>query len=293
MVFARLQRVPVICLAFLALIACSDTETPGDEAQDYFSAAERTLNIAHRGGVREAPEHTLLAYERALESGADVLELDVHLSRDGELIVLHDTTVDRTTDGEGPIAELSLEEIRALDAAYNFSPDRESFPERGQGHRIPTAREVFEAFPSAPYVIELKPPGEEIASALIDLIREFQLEDRTIVASVNGPTIRFVREAAPELLTSFSLDEGFYFIDHPLETFEHYSPPSRFFQLPLAAVDDTVLEKARMKGVHLQAFTVNDEDEMKRLIEAGINGIMTDRPSLLDSLLHSHSHSMP
>lgn len=289
MVFARFPKNPVICLAFLALIGCSDTGTPAEESLDYFSAAERTLNIAHRGGVREAPEHTLLAYERALESGADVLELDVHLSRDGELVVLHDTTVDRTTDGEGPIAELSLDEIRALDAAYNFSPDRESFPERGKGHRIPTAREVFEAFPDAPYVIELKPPGEEIASALIDLIREFQLEDRTIVASVNGPTIHFIRESAPELLTSFSLDEGFEFVTLPLELMPEYSPPSRFFQLPFGGVDDTLLEKARMKGVHLQAFTVNDEDEMKRLIEAGINGIMTDRPSLLDSLIHSHS----
>lgn len=277
----RLFVISLVGLLGFTLCACTDSGKPGD----YFSRAERTLNIAHRGGVAEGPEHTLFSYARALESGADVLELDVHLSRDGQLVVLHDSTVNRTTDGEGAVEELSLTELRALDAGYRYSPDGETYPERGKGHQIPTAREVFERFPEAPYVIELKRSGQEIADALIALVREFELEDRAIIASVDGKTIRYVRETAPELLTSFSLDEGFDFIDPPLETFDAYEPPARFFQLPFAAIDDTVLEKARMKGVHLQAFTVNDEDEMKRLIEAGINGIMTDRPSLLTSLL--------
>lgn len=266
----------------LGLSSCA---SQASEDGDYFSRAGRTLNIAHRGGASEAPEHTLLAYQRALESGADVLELDVHLSRDGELIVLHDTTVDRTTDGEGAIADLTLEEIRALDAGYRYSRDGVDFPERGKGHRIPTAREVFDAFPDAPYVIELKPRGEATASALIALVREYQLENRTIIASADGPTIRFVRASAPELLTSFSLDEGFEFMEEPLESFGLYSPPSHFLQLPYGTIDDAMLEKARARGVHLQAFTVNNEEEMKRLIEAGINGIMTDRPSLLHDLL--------
>lgn len=283
MFFVRLLSGALFGVFILGLASCTDEGREGD----YFSSAERTLNIAHRGGVREAPEHTLLAYERALEAGADVLELDVHLSRDGELVVLHDSTVDRTTDGSGAVAELTLEELRALDAAYHFSSGGDVFPERGKGHQIPTAREVFKAFPDSPYVIELKPTGEAVADALIALVREAQLEDRTIIASADGRTIRYVREQAPELLTSFSLDEGFEFINTPLEAFDSYSPPSRFFQLPFGAVDAAMVDKARMKGVHLQAFTVNDEDEMKRLISMGINGIMTDRPSLLTSLLIS------
>jgi glycerophosphoryl diester phosphodiesterase len=284
-----MHRIFAAALAALAF-GCTDGAPKGDDERPFrdhfFMSHEGTLNIAHRGGVREFPEHTLFAYEGALAAGADVLEVDVHLSSDGELVVLHDATVDRTTDGEGSVAELDLESIQALDAAYWFTTDGgATYPERGMGHHIPTMREVFEAFPDAPYVIEIKPSSTLAAETLAALIRELELEHQVAVASFSPPVVEELRVTAPEILTAFTLGEAIAFATLAPASEGSYAPPTPLIQLPHDSATTEVVDRARRLGIRVHVFTVNDEVTMQAFIDRAVDGIMTDRPSLLSSLL--------
>src|SRR5262245_53518696 len=132
----------------------------------YLQGLRPTLHISHRGGALLAPENTLFAFRMALERyRTDVLELDVHLTRDGELVVFHDATLERCTNGSGPLSALSFAELRRLDAGYGFTRDGRTFPFRGQGIQIPSLREVLRTFPTARLNVEVKPdvPGIEDA----------------------------------------------------------------------------------------------------------------------------------
>ncbi|MEM1418535.1 MAG: glycerophosphodiester phosphodiesterase family protein, partial [Myxococcota bacterium] len=178
------MRVFALSLSFLFLLACGDdaaegtdlgladqgaadagdagtadagTEDAGVLRGEALFQSERPLVVAHRGGRRLAPEHTLFGYQVGLDAGADVLEIDVAQTSDGAIVCIHDLSVDRTTDGTGDIRELTLAEAQALDAAFDFSMDGgETYPQRGTGIVIPTLRAVFEAFPDETYVIEIK-----------------------------------------------------------------------------------------------------------------------------------------
>ncbi len=134
---------PLALLLAAALCAgCSsdDSAEPSQPSPQDLFEQQRTLNIAHRGGKKNAPEETLPAFQLALDEGADALEFDLHATSDGRLVVLHDDTVDRTTDGTGAVKEMTFEQLRKLDAAYRFSPDGQTFPERGKGITIPHPR---------------------------------------------------------------------------------------------------------------------------------------------------------
>ena len=123
-----------------------------------FLAGGNPLVMAHRGGQGLWPPNTLFAFERAVEMGADILEMDIHASADGVLIVHHDDTVDRTTNGSGAIRDHTLTELKELDAGYHWSADGgETYPFRGKGMRIPTLEEVLEAFPKTRLNIDIKP----------------------------------------------------------------------------------------------------------------------------------------
>jgi len=146
---------------------------------------ERPVVIAHRGGAHLRPENTLDAFGGALKVGADVLEMDVHLSADGTPVVIHDATVDRTTEGAGLVSSFTIEELKALDAGYRFqSEDGRGFPYRGAGVTVPTLREVFTAFPSAHIVVDAKDNDIRLADSMIALVREFDRADRTDRKSV-------------------------------------------------------------------------------------------------------------
>ena len=126
-----------------------------------FFGTTRPLLFGHRGASGECPENTIESFERALAQGAMAIETDVHLSRDGEVVVFHDADLARTTNEAGPVAERSLAELEQLDAGYRFSRDGETFPYRGKGIRIPTLHQVFQVFPDVPFNIELKAGSEE------------------------------------------------------------------------------------------------------------------------------------
>ncbi len=146
----------VLAILFLAFVA-SVLINPKAEARQYYVGATRTLVIAHQGGDGVWPGDTMFAFEKAVEIGSDVLEKDAHITKDGQIVLMHDEEVDRTTDGTGLIEELTLDEIKNLDAAYDWTiDDGKTFPYRGQGIQVPTLDEVFQRFPNMRYVIEIK-----------------------------------------------------------------------------------------------------------------------------------------
>jgi glycerophosphoryl diester phosphodiesterase len=250
------------------------------------------LNYAHQGGAAEMPSSTLVALHRAVEVGAHALELDVHCTSDGHLVVCHDATVDATTEGTGRIAAMTLADLQKLDNAYRFGPD-EGFPYRGQGHRIVTLDEVLEAFGSTLLNLDIKetaptvPPYEDKLAATL---RRFGRSDDVIVASfLDGATEAF-STFAPEVSTSAGTMATAQFWAAVQNDDE--PPPMRHHALQVppdyegtVIVDDRFVTRAHDAGLAVHVWTIDDPAEMERLVALGVDGIMTDRPSVLAEVL--------
>ncbi len=258
---------------------------------------DKVLNIAHRGGRRIRPEHTLLAYDQALKDGSDVLELDVHETLDGELVVMHDDSVDRTTDCTGAIKEMTFAAIRECDAGYDFDPDDDgSYPYRGTGLVVPTMQEVFERYPDTPFLIEIKQSEPSIVDHFVEVVREFGVEDKMNGAAFNSAVLQELRAAAPEIATSLGEQETLVFWGKAFDPIDpDYEPPGEFLQVPisyeLGGIDREVLHdgfvpRAHELGMYVHVWTINDEEEMRWLIEdRGVDGILTDDPPLLTKVI--------
>lgn len=249
--------------------------------------------LAHRGGALIRPENTLPAFEHALELGAHGLELDIHQSRDGELVVIHDFTVERTTQGIGEVEDLSLEELKMLDAGYSFSPyDRpQEHPYRGQGIKIPSLREVLDRFPNTVLCIEIKPNKPEIADMLAELLQEYDRVDRTIVSSFHHRVLQRMREALPQVATGASKKEvrRIYFL-HRLHLSWLYTPGAEVLQIPekvrsIQLARPGLIKQAQDKGKLVQVWTVNQASNMRKCLDLNVHGIITDRPDLLLQIL--------
>lgn len=261
------------------------------------------INIAHRGGRRVRPEHTLVAYEQALVDGADVLELDIHATSDGVLVVMHDATIDRTTDGSGAIKEMTFAEIRMFDAGYNFTTDDgATYPYRGMGLVVPTLQEVFEAHPDVPYVIEIKQGEPSIVDDFVAMTRDHGVIDQINGASFDDDVLVELREAAPEMATSFGMDEVVqYFIESgdPAGIDPSYVPPGEFLQVPpmqgqIMVLHERFVPVAHELGLKVHMWTINDEEEMRELIEDfGVDGIMTDYPPRLTTVIEETGTGLP
>ncbi|MEN0063032.1 MAG: glycerophosphodiester phosphodiesterase [Myxococcota bacterium] len=251
---------------------------------DRFTNGER-LVIAHRGGRGIGPDHTIETFQAGLDLGTDVLELDVHTSSDGEVVVIHDDTVDRTTEGTGRVNDFTLAELQALDAGYTWSPDGgTSFPFRGKGQRIPTMAEVFEAFPDHWYVIEIKQADPPMVDPFLKILQTFGLEQRTIVASFSDEVIQAVRASETGVRTSFGEGEATEFALIDLSALATYDPPAEVLQLPPTAlggfevINETLIDNARRFELPVHAFTINEREEMDRLLALGVDGLITDWP---------------
>lgn len=250
-------------------------------------------NFAHRGAPELAPENTLEAFRLGIEAGAGGLELDVHMTRDGEIVVIHDPTVDRTTDGTGAVAEMTLDDLRRLDAGYRFSPDGgATYPYRGAGARVPTLAELYEAFPRASLNIEIKEAQPGVEEAVLRVVRGAAAEERTLVVSNDHGVIRrFRRLSGSEISTGASRREiaAFYLLSKGrLEGL--WRPPYDALQVPvehrgIEVVTPRFVEAAHSRGVRVDAWTINDPYEMRRLLDLGVDTVMTDRPGELARLL--------
>jgi glycerophosphoryl diester phosphodiesterase len=251
----------------------------------FFTGPEPRL-FAHRGASARAPENTLESFRLAREQGVTYLELDVHLSADSELVVIHDSSVSRTTGRRGKIENMSLAEIRKLDAGFKFTMDHgRTYPYRGRGLRVPTLSEVLEAFPHMGITVELKPTRAGIADALARVLRFHRAEDRVIVASHEHELLAAFRAVSPSVATSFSKDEVREFLLRLRGgTMDGYRPPGVAFQVPeykglRRVVSRAVIEAVHRFDVEVHVWTVNEPVHIARLLSWGVDGIMTDDPA--------------
>ena len=249
-----------------------------------FLDTPRPRLFAHRGASGLRPENTLDAFGAGLEDGARILELDVHGSSDGYVVVIHDDVLDRTTDGQGPVRARSLAELRRLDAGYNFRDTDGDFPYRGKGIRIPLLTELLHGFPETPLNVEIKQLDPPIEKTVLDLLDEYEARERVLLAAADDRIMTRIRAAAPQALTGFSSGEVAEFLMRCKQNdFTGYRPPGAALQIPrfyqgLELVSAEALACAHSMGLEVHVWTVNEEQEMEGLLDLGIDGIMSDYP---------------
>jgi len=187
-----------ILFGLLLLLLFLARPTPAHPLFTYLP--DTPLVIAHRGGSKLWPENTMVGFRAATEMGVDLLEMDVHSSSDGTLVVIHDDSVDRTTDGTGLVNQLTLAQLKELDAGYQWSSDQGvSFPFRGQGLEIPTLEEVLSEFNGYPMNIEIKQFEPSITEQFCQTIRAYSMQERVLVASFDPGTLGDFRRTCPEV----------------------------------------------------------------------------------------------
>jgi glycerophosphoryl diester phosphodiesterase len=252
----------------------------------------RPLVIAHRGGGGLWPENTLLAFERARDLGVDMIETDVHSTADGVLVVMHDAAVDRTTGATGRLNDLTLAEIKKLDAGYRWSADgMKTFPWRGRGLTVPTLDEVFTSLPDMRFNIEPKQEKPSLAKPLCRMIREKGMVDKVTVGSFRQTVLDEFRRECPEVITSASPAEVSEFVGvYKSKRDAAYRPLMRALQVPeyiggMRVIDKDFVEAAHLRNLQVHVWTVNEKESMRRLIGIGVDGIMTDYPDRLMDLL--------
>ena len=308
-------------MRFLAALVVAAFIVPATAATaaDNLWLDRKVLNIAHQGGEIEAPSNTLYAFKTAVKKGSDVLELDVHATSDRELVVLHDATVDRTTNGTGRVDQMTLEAIKKLDAAYWFVPECGTCNDRPVGDfayrgfatgdkklkgrfarfspndfKIPTLREVLETFPDMLINIEIKATAPETMpyeQELADLLHEYGRGSDTIVVSFLDHAVEAFKTFAPDVDTATGTGEAGAFwatTQGPLPGAP--SPRHQALQVPITfngitVVTEEFVKEAHDNGLAVHVWTINKRSEMEWLIDIGVDGIMTDRPTLLETVL--------
>jgi len=237
---------------------------------------ERPIPVAHRGASGERPENTLPAFALALEQGARILETDVHPTRDGAVVILHDETLERTTDGEGPVSARGLAELQRLDAGHRFSTDGgASFPFRGRGIRLPTLEEAFEAFPEARFNVEVKEGGRAFVERVVRSVADADREDRTLLTSGDDAVmaqLHAVLEAtgtAPAV--GASTGDCIAFVKAAAEGGE--PPPGPMaLQVPPSFGGRPLVTRELLDFAHAH-------DVIERLLGLGVDAVMSDFPA--------------
>ena len=250
------------------------------------------LLIGHRGAAGLAPENTMPSFREAVERWAvDMIELDVRASADGHCVVIHDDTVDRTTDGTGPVAEKTLAELRSLDAGYRFTDDDGAHPFRGRGLTIPTLEEVLAAFPDTRFTIEVKIGGAQ--PGMFDAIRSMDAADRVVVAGMDRAD-RTMFDDYDGARSGDNRTVRSFVLLHRLHLAWLWPRGADVFQVPEAweshrIVTPRFVRDARRRGVPVHVWTVNDPEAMTRLLRWGVDGLITDRPDRGARVLADHA----
>ena len=243
--------------------------------------------LAHRGWRGLYPENTMLAFKRAAELPIDGLEIDIHQTADGVLVVCHDDTVDRTTDGNGRIQNHTLAELQKLDAGYRFTPNGgQTFPFRGQGITIPTLAEVFETFPKLWINIDMKQEMPSLVRPFTDLIRQHNVAERLCVGSFSNQTVADFRRACPEVTRVASHAEVVrWFVLNKLRLARFYWGQGQVVQVPeidpdtgYRLVTPRSVRSAHHNNMAVHVWTVNEPADMQRLIDMGVDGLISDFP---------------
>lgn len=249
--------------------------------------------IGHRGAAGEVPENTLASFRSGLEAGARILESDLHVTRDGCVVMCHDPAVDRTTEGCGRIAELGLAELARLDAGHRFSADGATHPFRGRGLRIPSLRDAFGAFPAARFNLELKDRDPVLVDRTLELVAEFERADRTLVTAADDELMALLRRRLRETGLRPAVGACTGDVVGFVRAVADATPPppdpmalqipAEFAGRPL--VTPELVRAAHAHEVQIHVWTVNEPDEMHRLLDLGVDGLVTDFPGRLAELI--------
>ena len=281
-----------IIILLLLLLALSFWTRPSAAHPFFaqFKESQYPLVIAHADDTGQGhwPGSTMLFLEESAALGVDMLELDVHMTKDGHIIVMHDDTVDRTTNYSGQISELTLAEIKKMEVGGNWTQDDgQTFPYRGAGLQVPTLEEVFLRFPGYPMNIEIKQESPSMVEPFCALLREHNMQEKVLVPSFSDTAIKEFRKTCPEVATAAGSSEArnfvllnFIFLSNLL------SPAYNAFQVPqissgIPVVIPAFVNAAHDRNIQVHVWTVNDLSAMQHLISLGVDGIMTDRPDIL------------
>lgn len=258
-----------------------------DNAPHPYLSREYPLRFAHRGSRVLWPENTEMAFQGAVDLGYLYIETDLQLTRDDVVVVFHDDRLERITNGAGKVKDWRYEELRLLDAAYRFRADEE-FPYRGTGVTIPTLADVLVTWPDISFNLDLKAPNMEWHVA--DLIKGHRREDTTLVAGLWGHrTARFRRITAGEVATSAGA-VGATSMWAASRLGRTVSSEAVAYQLPFEyrlRLDARLVRSIHDGGAQVHAWTVNHPDDMNRLLDIGVDGIVTDRPDLLNRVVEA------
>jgi glycerophosphoryl diester phosphodiesterase len=253
-------------------------------AMAFFQRGRRRV-FAHRGGAALAPENTLAAFEFGLRVGADGLELDVHLSADGVPVVVHDPTLDRTTNAAGPVAARSAAELARVDAGWHFAGRRGDFPFRGQGLGVPTLRDVLLRHRGVPIIIEMKLDSDEMGQRVADDVRAAGADAAVCAAGYGRASAAAVRRALPHVATSACHAEVRLAVYRSWGGWPVKRPRFGGYQVPehagrIRIVSPRFIRHAHTAGLEVQVWTVDTEDEMARMFSWGADALISNRPDL-------------
>jgi glycerophosphoryl diester phosphodiesterase len=249
-----------------------------------FLDLDRRFAIAHRGGARRRPENTMTAFDDAVTLGVDAIELDVHLSRDQQPVVIHDPTLDRTTNTRGAVADYTADALRRCDAAYAFE-DSGEFPFRGQDIGVPTLESVLRRHRDMPFMVELKGASAELAARAVDVVRRCDAVERVSFGSFSAVPLAVIRASGLPFITSAAVPEGLRALARSWFFVGPGRPAYQLFQVPevrrgLRVVSPRFVRLARAAGLPVHVWVVNDADAMRRLLNWGVTGIISDRPDM-------------
>ena len=258
-----------------------------------FLSLEHPIRLAHRGSRVLWPENTMKAFHGAVALGYRYIETDVRVSRDGHVMVFHDETLERTTNGYGKVIERTLDELRELDAGHTFDPDN-GYPMRGRGVGISTLHEVFAEFPEVHFNLDLKGPGLEWTVA--DIIKAAGREESTLIGSFyDHRSVKFRRVTRRAVATSAG----------PAATVamwlasrlgRHVSRPVVAYQIPFdyrsLPIDEKYIDAIHNANAQVHFWTVNEAADMIRLLDMGADGLVTDRPDVLNEVLRDRGHDV-
>lgn len=298
--------IAIILILYFINLALPRAETNLD--QSWFPGEnEGPLVIAHQTGNQERPSSTNLSFAHSVDIGADILEMDVALTKDNQLITIHDLTLDRNTNGTGKVRDHTYKEIRALNAAYgledaNGQPIRDPAlnPYIEKGAYIPTLEEVFTKYGDHKMVIELKDYGDDgkkSAEVFWKLVQKYNMEKNVVVACFDKDTLNELRRISnDQVITSASQGEMYPFFAFHILGLPVLNDFAKFEMLHIPVsydvkgininlLTDSLLSDAHKRNMAVYYWTINDEETMKKLIKMGVDGIMTDRPELLIKVL--------
>ncbi len=276
-------------------------------AKTSFFDAKRLWIIGHRGAAGMAPENTLVSFDKALADGADFIEIDLQESKDGEILIFHDATLERTTNGEGEVQQWSLKEFKKFDAGYWFTPDGgKTYPFRGRKVTIPTLEEFFTTFPKVKATIEIKEARPVFIERLVAGIKRFRKEEVILLATAKDEVMTEIRSQIRDqhltIATGFSYGEAAAFLNWVWDQKSgSFAPAGEALQVPceyegLRLITELTLKAAHELGIEVYAWTINKAEEMVQLIQLGVDGVVTDYPARLRDLRtpkHDSANKVP